>query len=94
MTQDDPALERARRRVKDLSGFYYHLMTYVFVNAILIVVDRRVDGGQEFLGLDWAYWVILAWGFGLAGHGISVFFGEHMAHELYERDKDKETANR
>lgn len=94
MTHEDPALERAKRRVKDLSDFYYHLMTYVLVNALLVFIDLRVDGGQEVLGLDWAYWVIFGWGFGIVGHAIYTFFGEHKAQELYEQEKERETVNR
>jgi hypothetical protein len=88
MTQKDPALERARQHVKAVRDFWYHLMVYVLVNAMLVAIDLRVDTGTGFLGLDWAFWVIIGWGFGLAGHGISVFFGEHRIHALYEKQKE------
>jgi hypothetical protein len=54
MTPDD--LERAKRHVKHVWEFFYHLMTYVLVNAILVIVDR-LGGTSEraVLGLDWAY---------------------------------------
>lgn len=94
MTHEDPAWERAKRRVKNLSDFYYHLMTYVLVNALLVIIDRRVDGGQEVLGLDWAYWVIFGWGFGIVGHAIYTFFGEHKVQELYEQEKERERVDR
>ena len=90
MTQGDPALERARKHVKNLSDFHYHLMTYVLVCAFLVVIDRRTDGGAGVLGLDWAYWVIIFWGFGVWGHGVSVYFGEHRVHKVYAREKRRD----
>jgi len=85
--QEDPALDRAKQHVKDVRDFYYHLMTFVFVNAMMIAIDLRVDAGGGVLGLDWAYWVILGWGLGIAGHAISVFFGDYRAQKLYEQEK-------
>ena len=94
MTQVDPALERVKKHVKDVRDFYYHLMTYVLANAMLIVIDLRADGAGGFLGLDWAYWVIIGWGFGIVGHAISVFFGEHRVQQLYAQEKAREFGSR
>lgn len=94
MTQEDPALERARRHVKGVRDFFYHLMAYVLVNALLVIIDLRVDTGQGFLGLDFAFWVIFGWGFGILGHAIYVFFGENMVQRLYEREKNRELGSR
>ena len=90
MTQEDPALERTKKHVKDVRDFYYHLMTFVLVNAMMAIIDLRVDAGGGFLGLDWAYWVILGWGFGILGHAVSVFFGDHRVQKLYEQEQDRE----
>ena len=87
MTETDPALERAKKRVADVRDVFYHLMVYVFVNVILVIVDLRADGGSQVLGLDWAYWPILGWGIGLAGHAISVFFGDDKVRQVYERER-------
>jgi len=85
--QENPALERTKKHVKDVRDFYYHLMTFVLVNAMMIIIDLRVDAGGGFIGLDWAYWMILGWGFGIAGHAISVFFGDYRVQKLYEQEK-------
>ena len=90
MTSDDPAFERARKHVNDVRDFFYHLMVYVFISALLVVLDLRVDGGGGVLGLDWAYWVIIFWGLGVAAHAISVFFGEQRVQKVYEREKRRE----
>jgi hypothetical protein len=65
-------------------------MTYVFVNALMIILDRRDGSAGNFLGLDWAYWLIIGWGLGVAGHAISVFFDEHRVQRLYQREKSWE----
>ena len=87
MTSVDPALERARKHVEEVRDFYYHLMVYVFVNAILVVVDLMSGTGGPVLGLDWAFWPMLGWGLGLAGHAISVFYGDYRVQQLYEREQ-------
>jgi len=79
MSGDTGHGDRALRQNKKVRDFFYHLMTYLFVNALLIVIDLQADGGRQVLGLDWAYWVILGWGIGLAGHAISVFFSDDRA---------------
>lgn len=89
-TPDDPAMVRARERVKEVSDFYYHLMVFVFLNALLIIVDRTGGPNDRFIGLDWAFWVALFWGLGLVGHGISVYFGESRVQKLYEEEKARE----
>ncbi len=94
MTQQDPALERAKKRVKDLSDFCYHLMTYVLVNLFLVIIDRRGGANDGFFGLDFAYWVIIGWGFGILGHAISVFYGEYRVQRLYEQEKNRELGSR
>jgi hypothetical protein len=73
--------------MKSVRDFAYHLMVFVFMNALLVIVDVRGGGEGDVLGLDWAYWVILTWGLGVAGHAISVFLGEQRARKPAERDR-------
>jgi Na+/citrate or Na+/malate symporter len=89
MTQADPALERARKHVEEVRDFWYHLMTYVFVSALLVVIDLLNGTDGPFLGLDFAFWVIFGWGIGVAGHAISVFFGDYRVQKLYEQEKSR-----
>ncbi len=82
----NPAMERARQRVKEVRDFYYHLMTFVLVNGLIIYLDRRTGPNDQFLGLDWAFWVIFAWGFGIAGHAIATFLGDYRVNEVSRQD--------
>lgn len=65
---EDEAYQRARGRVEALKGFYGHLGAYIFVNALLFVVNYLVTPG-----FWWFYWVTIFWGFGVLMHGLSVF---------------------
>ncbi len=95
MTQTDPALQRAQHDVKLVRDFFYHLMTYVFVSVLLVIIDLTTEtGGTTILGLDWAYWMILFWGFGVVGHGISVFFGNRRVDKLADEYRHRELVER
>ncbi len=84
MTQGDPALETAKKHAKRVRDFAYHLMTFLFVSALLVIIDRRGAAGEDaILGLDWAYSVILFWGLGVVGHAISVFLGNSRIERRY-----------
>jgi hypothetical protein len=94
MTVKDPALTRAETQVKRVRDFYYHLMVFVFVAALLIIIDVAGGANAGFLGLDFAYWVILPWSLGLAGHAIYAFFGENKVTKAYTQEKQRETIDR
>ena len=85
MTDNDLARERAEKHVKEVRDFYYHLMVYVLVNTLLVFIDLRQGG------LDWAYWVIFGWGFGILGHAIYVFFGDYRVDKLLAGQQDRES---
>ena len=75
----DSALERARKRVEDLRGFYTHLMVYLVVNGGLVLLDLAL--GDEW----WFYWVAIPWGIGLAAHGVSIFAGRFFDSDWEQR---------
>jgi hypothetical protein len=86
-----PALNSARKHLKIIRDFMYHLMVFIFVNGLLVILDVRAGAGdQAVLGLDWAYWVILFWGVGLVGHAIYAFFGEHKIDARRENERARD----
>lgn len=97
MNPEDAALERARKRAKELRGFYSHLITFVLVCTLLVIIDlvNSSSTEPEFLGLTWAYWPILGWGAAVVIHAVTTFFGfsrweERKAQELYEKEKQRD----
>jgi hypothetical protein len=75
MLEEDTVRDTAREHVKNVRDFYYHLMVFVVVNALLVIVDiKGGKAGSTIFNLDWAYWIILFWGLGVIGHAIYAFF--------------------
>lgn len=72
--------QRAKKLVKDMEGFYYHLAVFAFMSAFFYFLDVRYDGI-----LNWAYWVWFGWGLGVMGHYFSVR-EERRIHELMNED--------
>jgi hypothetical protein len=56
---------RIERRKK---GFYSHLLSYLIVNAALLLMDSFTPGPW------WFQWSVLGWGIGLAFHFKALFF--------------------
>jgi len=89
---------RAKRRVEDLKGYYWHLAIYVLVNLFLtgsqiidgITEDKSFNEIFSDFGL---YGVWALWGIGLAIHTFKVFgFPFFMGNDWEER-KIKEYMN-
>lgn len=71
MNSSDKASEEENRiieHVKDIKGFYSHLINYTVVVMGLFLINFLTSPGYY-----WAWWAALGWGIGLISHGISVF---------------------
>ena len=80
----DEALRRARKRVKEMRGWYMSATMYAIVIPLLWAVNL-IQGGKL-----WAYWPTLGWGFGLTVHGLSVFAGRSFFGSAWEAKKVEE----
>lgn len=74
----DKEYEIAKRKVNSLKGFYEHLLSYLFVNVLLFLINLGtiiISKGNIFnLSSYWFYWVSIFWGFGLFIHAIGTFW--------------------
>jgi len=71
MNSSDKISEEENRvieHVKDIKGFYSHLINYTVVVMGLFLINFLTSPGYY-----WAWWAALGWGIGLISHGISVF---------------------
>lgn len=59
---------RVIEHVKDIKGFYSHLINYTVVVMGLFLINFLTSPGYY-----WAWWAALGWGIGLISHGVSVF---------------------
>ena len=83
---DSTPEERAQKRVKEFSDLMWHVAAYVIVNAFLWIMDFAQGGG-----LEWAYWVTIPWGIGLAFHAAAYFLDESgMQSRRYKKYLEEE----
>ena len=66
-------VEKARKRVKAIGGFYKHATVYIIVNMALLANNYfNHDNGEVFFSFN-TFSTPLFWGIGLFFHGFSVF---------------------
>ena len=94
-------LEKAKKRVKELKGFYTHLTIYILVNTFIstMKIIRNMGEGESFNDAFWdfgTFAVWFFWGIGLFFHGLKVFsynpfFGKDWEKKQIQKymDKDK-----
>lgn len=90
----------AKKRVKEIKGFYIHLAVYLVINTMLIAYssDWIYDTSTvEISGFGTAF----LWGIGLFAHWASVFMPNIFLGKNWEErkikelmDKEKETQNK
>lgn len=83
----EQAYVRAKKRVKELKGFYWHTFWYVVVN-IFIVCMIVYNGGE--LWHFGTFSTALFWGIGLGFHALSVFGKNALFNKKWEARKIQE----
>ena len=87
--ENHPRYEEARRHARAVRGFYTHALVYVLVNGGILLLNYTTSPGR---------WLIvgapLAWGIGLAIHGLSVFAFRGWLGPEWERRKIREYLDR
>lgn len=95
---------RAKKRVKDIKGFYVHFLVYVLVNIFIScvimygIMSNGVSFSRAFSNFGvWATW--LFWGIGMFFHWLGVFgfrsiglgkeWEERKIKELMDKEDDK-----
>jgi hypothetical protein len=66
---DDKLMREAVKRVKAKVAFRSHLVSYVSVNALLVIIYLLSGAGRYF----WPIWPIVGWGFGLFMHFLTAY---------------------
>ncbi len=95
---------RAKKRVKDIKGFYIHLMVYVLVNIFLsgIIIFGLINSGDSFsetISNFGVYSTWLFWGIGMFFHWLGVFgfrslgFGSDWEERKIKELMDEENKN-
>lgn len=91
MTNNEENREKkAIEYVRDIKGFYTHLLEYVLVTTGLFVYNFFVSPDNL-----WSKWVALGWGIGVVSHGLNVFeviniFSPNWEQKQIKKRLDKE----
>jgi hypothetical protein len=82
------AIDRlARKRANAKMGWYIHAAVYVLVNLFWLAMSDFAFGHR-----NWSFIPSLAWGFGLAIHGLSAFVlapGSGFRESLVEKERKR-----
>ncbi|KXH83348.1 2TM domain-containing protein [Chryseobacterium kwangjuense] len=86
---EDGSYEKAKKRVKELKGFYGNLISYCTVIPFLIIVNLLTSPHNL-----WFYFPMLGWGVGVASHAFQVFgvgesWKERKIREIMEKQKNR-----
>ncbi|MFL0353674.1 2TM domain-containing protein [Xanthomarina sp. GH4-25] len=87
-------LERARKRVKKIKGFYSHLLVYIVINIMIVIINiQDLNPGESYFQYK-NFFTLFFWGIGLAVHGLSVFLPDFLLGNNWEERKIKELMNK
>lgn len=94
-SQDDFLFEkrykRAQKKVEEIKVFYTHLTVYVIAVPVFIYLNYLSN-----VGMPWALFPILGWGFGVMSHGFETFnynpiFSKNWENRKVKKYMDKDT---
>ncbi|HNQ26984.1 MAG TPA: 2TM domain-containing protein [Aquaticitalea sp.] len=82
--------DRAVKKVKQIKGFYSHLLVYIVINLMIFVLNvQDLEPGESYF--QWQNFLTLFfWGIGLLAHGLSVFIPDIILGKGWEERKIKE----
>jgi apolipoprotein N-acyltransferase len=79
--------QRARERAEAYTALMWHIGSFVVLNGFFWILDA-VTGPA---GFQWAYWITIFWGFGLAFHFVAYAVGESgLEDRKYEKALESE----
>jgi hypothetical protein len=98
--EEQKRLERVRKRVESIKGFYKHFAVYLLVNIVALVYSWfRLESGEEFFTLG-NFSMTIFWGIGVVFHAAGVFgsniflssnWEDRKIRELMEKEQSKGT---
>jgi hypothetical protein len=76
--------ELAIKRIREKDAFRMHLLTYVLVNAMLVLIWATTGAGYF-----WPIWVMAVWGIGVVLNGYTAYRGNAISEEQIEQEMKK-----
>lgn len=96
--RENRSYKAAHKRMKDIKGFYVHLLVYLLVNIALLIGITNFKGLENSQFEVSNFYTALFWGIGLAAHWVNVFgpgmilgkkWEEKKIRELMDKDKEE-----
>ncbi|MBT8318971.1 MAG: 2TM domain-containing protein [Gramella sp.] len=88
--KENISYKAAQKRVKDIKGFFIHLVVYIFINTAIFIVITQDQGLLDGLTEFGNYSTMFFWGIGLVAHWASVFGPNFIFGKKWEEKKIKE----
>ncbi|MFD0762697.1 2TM domain-containing protein [Lutibacter aestuarii] len=76
---------RAKKKVEEIKGFYWNLLSYCLVIPFLIFINLKTSPGYH-----WFWFPMLGWGIGIIIHGFNTFGVNIILGRAWEERKIKE----
>lgn len=95
----EEAYLRAKKRVDQIVGFYWHLAAYIVINIFLIIlIGTQRNDGSSFWSFG-TFATAFFWGIGLCFHFLAVFgpgflFGKNWEDKKIKEFMEKEKQDR
>jgi hypothetical protein len=88
--EEERRIEKARKKVKDIMGFYKHLASYILVNGLLLIISAvNMKPDENFFTFN-TFFTAGVWGIGLLAHAASVFGRNIFFNQAWEDRKIQE----
>lgn len=81
---------RAKKKVKQIKGFYVHLTVYLVVNAFILISGFLASGEWKVFWAWNSYSTAIFWGIGVVFHAFNVFGFDFFFGKDWEDRKIKE----
>lgn len=93
-TDEEIRYELASKRVKELKGFYIHLLVYIFVNLIIVIINiNDLKPGESYFQPR-NFFTAFFWGIGILAHFFNIFGINLFLGKRWEEKKIKEIINK
>lgn len=97
--KDKELYEMAQKRIKEIKGFYIHLLVYVIVNIFIFVGSSNILTSKS-INIEFGHLSLpFFWGIGLFAHwagvfGPNLFLGKNWEEKKIKEILDKEKQQR
>ncbi len=81
--------EKVIHQVKEIKGFYTHLIQFVVIVSALAFINYMTMPGHY-----WIVWVVIGWGAGIVAHGLTAFETLNFFNAGWEKRQIEKRLNR